>query len=101
MSKYAALTTHLLSLSSGVWHTTFREVERILGFPLPPSAREYRAWWENEAHGTHSHARSWLRTGWETAKVNLTGETLEFRRRTRKGVRKDKPVIIKRPLEES
>ena len=40
-------------------------IEEILGARLPPSARTHRAWWGNEADGTHVQCRSWLDSGWE------------------------------------
>jgi len=61
-----------------MWRASFSEIESILGFPLPPSARKFNAWWENETRGSHSHARSWLSAGWRTRNLNLTGETVEF-----------------------
>ena len=80
--KYGRLSEYLSSLTSQEWRTSFAEIESILGFRLPASARRYSAWWANERceNGTHSHARAWMNAGWETARVNLAGETLVFRR---------------------
>jgi hypothetical protein len=56
---------------------TFREVEDILGFSLPKSARDHQAWWSNARQG-HSHAAAWLDAGWRTANLDLSGETVTF-----------------------
>ena len=79
MSKYAPLTQHLITLAKPIWHTTFSEVERILGFSLPPSARSYQAWWANSFDNLPQH-RAWLEAGWETADLNLRAEHVLFRR---------------------
>ena len=77
--KYHRLYTHLLRRPAQSWRTTFREIESILGFRLPASARRHRPWWANQSGGRgHSHALAWITAGWETAKVDMVGETLLF-----------------------
>ena len=80
--KYAPLFRHLVSTSaSPEWRTTFGEIEAILGFRLPDSARLYRPWWSNQNKGAgHSHALSWHAAGWKTCKVDIEAETLVFAR---------------------
>jgi hypothetical protein len=84
--KYAPLhdflvERFLLQSTEKEWKTTFQEVEGILGFRLPNSARIHRPWWANQAQaGGHSHALAWEMAGWRTAEVNLGAETLAFRR---------------------
>jgi hypothetical protein len=56
-------------------------LESILGFPLPRSAHDHQAWWANETHGSHSHARSWQEAGWETRGVNPSVGKVRFQRR--------------------
>ena len=41
--KYLALYRHLNAVPGDVWHTTFAELETILGFRLPKSARTHHA----------------------------------------------------------
>ena len=61
------------------WCTTFGEIEAILGFRLPDSARLHRPWWSNSKKGNgHSHALAWQAAGWRTRKVDLEAETLVF-----------------------
>ena len=79
--KYQRLYSHLCSLPDREWKVSFADVEAVLGFELPDSARLYRPWWANQAGGGRSQAIAWMAAGWETAKVDIPGETLLFRRR--------------------
>ncbi len=78
-SKYDPLSKHLESLGASAWHTTFREIERILSFRLPASARNHRSWWHNNTIG-HPQAPAWMDIGWKTTDVDMNTETLVFRR---------------------
>ena len=78
MTKYDPLQHHLDGLHADVWRATFADVERVLGFRLPDSARSYPAWWANDQ--SHSCARVWLDVGWRTSEVDLGSECLIFRR---------------------
>ncbi len=78
MSKYARLTTHLRSLDHASWTASFAELEEVLGFPLPPSARKYEAWWQ--PGGTHTQARGWTDAGWTIEKLNLARGWVRFAR---------------------
>ena len=87
--KYRALYSHLCALSVQEWRPSFSEVESVLGFSLPPSARLHRPWWANGSPGNgHSHALAWTVAGWETAEVDVEDETLVFRRKGSGPVRK-------------
>ena len=88
--KYRRLYTHLCGLPTQEWRTSFREIESIIGFDLPVSARLHRPWWANQRSGNgHSQAIAWSVAGWETAEVDMEAETLLLRRRKRmKAVRK-------------
>lgn len=58
---------------------SFNQVEEIIQAELPSSARNYRAWWANDAVG-HSHSQLWLEAGWRTTYVNLTEGKVTFTR---------------------
>ena len=80
--KYQRLYAYLCRLRAEEWRTTFSEIESILGFPLPVSARLHRPWWANQSGGSgHSQALAWSVAGWETAEVDMHAETLLLRRR--------------------
>ena len=80
--KYAPLYRHLNAMAVADWRVSFDEIEAILGFELPDSARLYRPWWSNQKRGAgHSHALAWQAAGWKTQEVDLEAETLVFSRR--------------------
>ena len=82
--KYRRLYAHLRGLRTQEWRTSFGEIESIIGFELPMSARLHRPWWANQRSGNgHSQALAWSVAGWETAEVDMDAETLLLRRRTR------------------
>ena len=78
--KYRKLRTYLEAHPRREWRTTFSNIESILGFELPASARVYSGWWTNKnSGGTHSQAVAWSAAGWETSEVDMVAETLLFR----------------------
>ena len=78
-SVYEALAAYLSRQRAGRVVLRFSEVERIIGRPLPPSAKKHRAWWANDP--THVQARwGWLRAGWKVARVDLRNEVVTFER---------------------
>ncbi|HTQ13727.1 MAG TPA: hypothetical protein VMH86_07620 [Rhizomicrobium sp.] len=84
MAKYTPLETYLANQIFAEVPMSFREIERVLGAPLPRSAFAHRPWWANETRG-HVHAKSWLSAGFETAQVDMEGKKLVFRRIGRGG----------------
>ncbi len=77
MGKYDPLRRHLEAASGDLWETAFVEVEQVLGFRLPESARHYQAWWSNT--GEHlPHKAAWMGAGWRTARLDLTTERVQF-----------------------
>ena len=92
MTSYAPLERFLADQMSTRLRLSFEDVERVLGAPLPRSARLYQPWWANTE--THSQARAWMRKGWRTEAVDVPGEKLTFVRlqgRAREDVRKADP----------
>lgn len=77
MSKYEPLTHHLAARKEPRIAMRFSEIERLLGFPLPRSARTHRPWWANSGHG-HVQAKGWLDAGFASQDVDLEAECLEF-----------------------
>ena len=78
MSYYEPLTRFLETRAEGELSLSFRDVEAILRRNLPASARKHQAWWANTT--SHSHADSWLRPEWKTAKVDIAAERVVFER---------------------
>lgn len=85
MTKYAPLTHHLKASAESRVAMGFAEIEHLLGFPLPRSARSHRPWWANSDHG-HVQSRAWLDAGFESREVNLAAERLEFVRLNAKAI---------------
>ena len=57
---------------------SFRQVEALLGRPLPPVASARRPWWSN--HHSHPQAyHGWLAAGWRVASVDLDRQVVAFR----------------------
>jgi hypothetical protein len=77
MSKYDALKNHLKAQRADRVPMTFAEMERVLGFPLPPSSRKHRAWWANDPQG-HVNARAWREAGYQSEDVDLDAQRLVF-----------------------
>ena len=77
--KYAPLYRCLSIKTGSRWQVSFAELEMILGFDLPDSARLYRPWWSNQKRNAgHSHALAWQAAGWKTQEVDLEAEVLVF-----------------------
>jgi hypothetical protein len=82
MSIYEPLFKSLCLKSAGGMRTipaTFKQIEAVLGFTLPDTARKSPKWWGNENGDTrHVQCRAWLNAGFETKNLNLANESVEF-----------------------
>ncbi|MEC9433240.1 MAG: hypothetical protein VYD87_10060 [Pseudomonadota bacterium] len=76
-SKYAPLESHLKASKLNEIRMTFSEIERLLGFPLPNSARRHRPWWSNSTTSS-TITQHWLNAGYYTSQVDMAGEKLVF-----------------------
>ena len=74
--KYGRLFISFVDRWDYRWRATFDDIEEILGFALPPSARRHSAWWSNTK--SHSHALAWLAAGWKVSEVDMEAEMLVF-----------------------
>lgn len=73
--KYRKLTEYLANSDQTEWTASFREIEAILGFPLPDSARQYQAWWSNQMR---SQSIAWQSAGWKATALDLPSERVTF-----------------------
>ena len=72
MSKYNPLGNFLAETPLSITENTltFSQIEIILGFKLPYSAYNHRAWWANPSSvDDHPYAQSWLAAGWKVETV--------------------------------
>lgn len=78
-SKYAPLESHLRDSGRERVPMTFREIERVIGVPLPKSALRHRALWSNNpANWVMTNA--WLAAGYATEQVDMQNRKLVFRK---------------------
>lgn len=78
-SKYDALKQHLLDADRGPLTMSFSEVEDVLGFPLPKSARAGDGWWlDRSSSAAHSHAFAWLAAGRRVGLVDRAAAQVTF-----------------------
>ncbi len=80
MGKYLPLSEFLKTRAADSWEPTFGEIEEVLSFKLPPSARKHRAWWANQFKGHHSQAKAWIEAGWKVdpQEINLSAGVVRF-----------------------
>ena len=80
MGKYHHLGEHLKRLDRARTHRlSFAQIETVLGFRLPASARAYQAWWANQLGPGHVQANAWLDNGWHTEGLSLDYGAVTFR----------------------
>ena len=61
---------------------TFREIEHVIGSPLPPSAFKHRAMWSNN-ETNWVMTRHWLAAGYRTEAVDMANGSVVFRKAAR------------------
>jgi hypothetical protein len=49
MSKYDPLAKRLVAAKGGEWKASFAELEKLLGGPLPKTAKSGKVWWKSDA----------------------------------------------------
>ena len=76
---YFALHEYLNARVTDSVVMSFREIEDLVGFPLPLSARRDAHWWEDADLGNASHANAWLLAR-RSATADLGTQTVEFSR---------------------
>lgn len=74
--KYRALAEYLLSSKETRITLSYSQIEKILGFALPDTARNFKqAYWANTE--THSYASSWMAVGYKT-RVDIDSDNVTF-----------------------
>jgi len=76
--EYRALYTYLEHRYASVVVLSFEQIEALLGFDLPTSARTEREWW-TEVADTQHHCAAWTGAG-RTAAPNLAAGIITFER---------------------
>jgi hypothetical protein len=78
--RYRNLWEHLRSATEPRIQMSFGEVERVLGFPLPPSCRFHQAHWYG--YEGSAVARAIADAGWKAQGVDLVRERVTLVRVT-------------------
>lgn len=76
MSRYSPLTQYLLENPNAQFIKSFDELDKVVTGGLPTSARQYPAWWTNNA-ASKPHAKYWLDAGLR-ATPNIKDEFVIF-----------------------
>jgi hypothetical protein len=77
VGKYKPLFDYLVARTGkSPTRLTFADVEKILGFQLPPSSRKHLPAWYG--YGGSAVARAIIDAGWKASNVDLAAETLEL-----------------------
>jgi hypothetical protein len=79
MTKYAPLRDFLKKQNRQLVRVTFTEIEKVIGAPLPASARKHRPWWSNNPSNSVI-TDAWLEAGYRSEQVDMEKGTLVFRR---------------------
>ncbi len=74
-SKYSSLTNHLRAQGGNEVTLLFSEADKVLGFPLPESAKQYQAYWANQSDTTNRPwAKAWQDAGFYVESFRLSGK---------------------------
>ena len=77
--KYRKLWRWLLAQTDDPPRMSFSDIERILGFRLPPSSRKHPAHWSS--YEGSAVVRAIVDAGWKATQVSISSETLVLERR--------------------
>ncbi len=83
MAKYDALRDYLARLPRGQNRVTlsFKQIEDVLGAPLPPSAHRYEDWWQGSTRWSKVvTVRAWEQAGWVVDDLNVRVGLVTFRK---------------------
>lgn len=83
VAKYDGLRDLLRRERRSAVTLTLAQISDAVPGGLPSSAHRHRAWWSNEAAGSHVQARGWLDAGYAVTAVNLSAGTVTFQPLTR------------------
>ena len=78
--RYGSLHAHLERRYADSVVLTFKQIEDLIGFPLPALARTRREWWTSESEGEQPpQSDAWILAG-RSASPNLSAKTVAFAR---------------------
>ncbi len=74
-TKYGPLVAYLATQRESPVECTFAEIEGIIGFPLPRTARTVAGFWTDQRR---MHVRAWEEAGWR-ARLDFPNRQVIFR----------------------
>ena len=80
--EYQLLQTYLRDRYADRVVLTFAEIESLVGFPLPESARSQQEWWDSTDGAPRTAQSDAWTLAHRTAKVNLVARSVVFDRET-------------------
>jgi hypothetical protein len=78
-SKYAPIGDYLASLKSDRVDLSYKQMEEMVGEPLPPSAHNHRAAWSNSSQNTWPMMNVVRRAGWKVDSVQMGNKVVFVR----------------------
>jgi len=82
-SKYYPLLAHLRHSGQDEVTLTLNQIEHLIGYKLPASARSARGWWSNRSGGG-LQAQAWMDAGYHVVGIDLAQARITFRKPARK-----------------
>ena len=79
-SKYYPLFEHLQQCKQEETTLTFTKIETVINNSLPASAFNKRNWWSNRDSASALQAKAWVNAGYHVEAVDLTQQTVAFRK---------------------
>ncbi len=64
VSDYRPLAAYLAASDAAEMVLTLREIQAIIGAPLPTPAYGTRQYWAGSTGGKHGHTHAWQELGW-------------------------------------
>lgn len=89
--KYYALKEFFSKCNEDEVALTFTQIEKIIGFKLPTSARKYISWWSTQG-GQYTISIAWTSEHYFRKKIDFKGEKIYFQRED--GNRVDVPKVL-------
>ncbi|MBF4509324.1 MAG: hypothetical protein ISP10_02415 [Aeromicrobium sp.] len=80
-SKYAPVVEYLQGVRSDRVDLTYRQIEEMVGEPLPPSAHNHRAAWSNSDQNPWPLMRHVLDAGWRVESIRMGSKVVFVRAR--------------------
>lgn len=77
-SKYYRLFEYLKRCQQEAVTLTFAEIEALIGYSLPASARAQKNWWSNRDSASALYAGAWISAGYQAGSVDLEQQSVTF-----------------------